>query len=129
MDIEAETLTTFEVTPDGRRIRLNAAAADGGPVSLSLPSECLNQLAMTLPRMASEALRRRYNDDSLRIVYPTGAWRIERGAGDGDSFILTLGTPDGFEVSFAIGPDKMDAIENDVRAAREAGAQLRTRIN
>src|ERR1700736_1709975 len=105
MEIEAETLTTFELAPDGSRVRLNGAAADGCPVSLSLPSECLNQLAMTLPRMASEALQRQYNDNALRMVYPACTWRIEPGAGGGDSFILTLGTPDGFEVSFAIGRD------------------------
>jgi len=84
---------------------------------------------MTLPRMASEALRRQHNDDRLRVVYPAGAWRIEPGAGHGDSFILTLGTPDGFEVSFAIGLEKMSALETDVRDARYAQTQPRTHIN
>ena len=129
MDIEAETLTTFEVNPEGTRVRLNGAAADGRPVSFSLPSDCLNQLTMTLPRIASEALKRRHKDDSLRIVYPAGAWRIEQGCGDGDSFILTLATPDGFEVSFAIRPDKMTAIEADVRKARLAQTQTERRVN
>ena len=129
MDIEAETLTTFEINPDGTRVRMNGAAADGRPVSLSLPSECVNQLAMTLPRMASEALRRRYKDDSLRVVYPAAAWRIEQGHGDGDSLILTLGTPDGFEVSFAIGPEKMSAIEAEVRKARRAERRSERRVN
>jgi hypothetical protein len=129
MEIEAETLTTFELAPDGSRVRLNGAAADGRPVSLSIPSECLNQLAMTLPRMASEAIRRQYNDRALRMVYPARAWRIEPGAGRGDSFILTLGTPDGFEVSFAIGQDQMSALENDVRDAMRAGMRSPNHVN
>ncbi len=118
IDIEAETLTAFDVTPDGVRFRLNAMASDGSPVSLGLPSECLHQLVMSLPRVASEALRRQHNDDSLRVVYPAGGWRIERSSGFDETFILTLSTPDGFEVSFAFGSDKMEAIENSVRNAR-----------
>ena len=35
MNIKAETLTTFELTPDGTRVRLNGMAADGCLMSLS----------------------------------------------------------------------------------------------
>ena len=67
--IEAEALTTFEVTTDGERLTLNAEDSVGEAVSMSLPTACLTQMVLTLPRMAQMALRRRHRDDSLRIVY------------------------------------------------------------
>jgi len=121
--VEAETLTTFEVTGDGSRIRLNATASDGAPVSFSLPTDCLRQMVMTLPRIAIEALRRQHDDSSLRIVYPAGSWHIEQCTAHEGTFIFTLSTPDGFEASFGFGQSKMRALE---RSIRDANARVTT---
>lgn len=99
--IEASALTTFEVTPDGARVRLHVRDGEGRAGMLSLPAETLLQLIMTLPRMAEQVFRRRFRDDSLRVVYPVGGWTIE-GSSEPGKLILTLRTPDGFEVSFAL---------------------------
>jgi hypothetical protein len=101
-DIEADSLTTFEVAPDGSRVCFHAKAADGKPVSMSLPAEALTQMVMSLPRIVLMALRRRHANNDLRIVYPTGDWQIEKSVESDDTFIVTLSTPDGFEVSFAL---------------------------
>ena len=103
-EIEGKTLTSFQVSPDGTQFRLNLRDSEGGPASITLPTDCLNQLVMTMPRIAAEALRLRYRDNSLRLVYPISDWTIESALGD-PKFILTLRTPDGFEIAFAIGQE------------------------
>lgn len=85
LDIEAETLTTFEIADDGSRVRILAKTADGTPASVSLPADCLSQLMMTLPRIALQALHRRLHDATLRIVYPAATWTIERNTERGDA--------------------------------------------
>jgi hypothetical protein len=83
--------------------------ANGKPGSLSLPTECLHALIMTLPRMMTQALLARYGDDSLRLVYPAEAVRIERSP-DPNTFIMTLVTPDGFAVSFSLSKQQLRAL-------------------
>jgi hypothetical protein len=100
-DIEAADLTTFEIAPDGSRFRICVVDIEGQPASLGLPTDCLPNLIMTLPRMAAQALRARNRGDSLRIVYPADRLRLEQGDVAG-ILILTLTTPDGFEVSFGV---------------------------
>ncbi len=129
MDIDAEALTTFEVTPDGTRVRLNARDADGGDVSFSLPIGCVSQMVMTLPRIAQEAVRRFHGDETLKIVYPAGDWTVERSAHDPDTYIVSLGTPDGFAVSFALSPAKMSEMGRSIRDVLDQPSRQGTRLN
>ena len=55
---------------------------------------------MTLPRMASNAIKRAHNDSAMRITYPATNFQIE--LSPGNVRILTIGTPDGFTVSFSL---------------------------
>jgi hypothetical protein len=57
-------------------------------------------LLMTLPRMASNAIKRAHNDSAMRITYPATTFQIE--LSPGNVRILTIGTPDGFTVSFSL---------------------------
>lgn len=115
-EIAAEHLLSFDVAVDGSRFRMTFGRADGTTGAISLPSDCLQALVMTLPRMMTEALRARHRDDSLRLVYPAASIRIEQ-ASDPGKLIVTFGTPDGFEVSFALGEPQMQALER-ARAER-----------
>ena len=60
--IRAERLTTFEVSPDGSRFCLHVADAGGAPHGLSLPAGRLIPLIMTLPEVASRALKAKLAD-------------------------------------------------------------------
>ena len=104
--IRGSALRDCSVEPDGTRIRLGLFDAAGVPTDVTRPSECLTQLVMTLPQLAAEALRRRFRDDTLRLVYPLGDWRLES-TPDGSGLILTLGTADGFSVSFVLPPERL----------------------
>lgn len=127
--ITAETLQSFHVAADGTRFQMNVADAAGRPMSMNLPTDCLRQMLMTLPSLVSQALRRQYDNDSLRLVYPVGGWRIESADMAQQRFILTLATPDGFEVSFAFEPRQLMQIEHSVRTARETEPAADATIN
>jgi hypothetical protein len=117
--ILGDRLTTFEIAPDGSRFCMNVTDEAGQLCGLSLPAECLTQLIMTLPEMASKALKMRYGDESLRVVYPLGEMRIEAAHVEGVT-ILTLATQDGFTVSFGLTEQDLKRLENTARDARGA---------
>ena len=108
-DLIGEELIAYEVAGDGSWFRMTFNCANGKPGSLSLPTECLHALIMTLPRMMTQALSAQYGDDSLRLVYPAETVRIERSP-DPNIFITTLVTPDGFAVSFSLSGQQLRAL-------------------
>ena len=55
---------------------------------------------MTLPQLLTFALKAKTGDDSARYVFTLAQWRLE--AATDSRLIITLGTPDGFEVSFCM---------------------------
>src|SRR5438034_11761521 len=101
--IRGVQLTTFDLTPDGESVSIHVTDDQGSPTTLVLPSECLHALMMTLPEIVRRSLQARFHDPSMRVVYPVGSWNIERSAVPGN-VIITLGTPDGFSVSFGLSP-------------------------
>lgn len=98
-DLVGQALTTFDVASDGQHFKVNFVCKDCTHGSLSLPTECLKQLVMTLPRLMTLALQARYKDESLRVVYPVEEMRILQSL-DSAAIIVTLVTHDRFEVSF-----------------------------
>ena len=99
--IRGQRLTTFDVTPDGESFSLNVTDDKDRPATLVLPSDCLNELMMTLPEMVRRSLQARFHDASMRVVYPVGSWNVEPSINPA-SVVVTLRTPDGFAVSFGI---------------------------
>jgi hypothetical protein len=115
-DLIGEELIAYEVAGDGSWFRMTVKCANGKSASLSLPTESLRALMMTLPRMMTQALSARYGDDSLRLVYPAEAVRIERSA-DPNAFIMTLATPDGFAVSFSLSGQQLRVLSESAMNA------------
>ena len=99
--IHGEQLSAWAVLADGTQVRMDFVGTDGSARRLVLPFDLAASLLMTLPRMLQTALDARFPDGSLRFVQRLGGWQIEQAAGNGD-LILKLGTPDGFEVAFAL---------------------------
>jgi|SoiMethySBSTD1v2_1073268.scaffolds.fasta_scaffold266416_2 hypothetical protein len=115
--INGVTLTNFVVSPDGSMISINVIDENSEPGSLILPSESLQSLIMSMPEMMQQALRRRYRDPSLRLVYPLGNWHLETSTEPG-KLILTLSTSDGFAVSFAVTAGELRQFANTAKRAR-----------
>jgi hypothetical protein len=108
-EIVAKELIAYDIASDGNWFRMSFGCANGKRCSLSLPTECLMGLIMTLPRMMTQALSARFGDDRLRLVYPAEKVIIE-GSPDPNIFIVTLTTPDGFTVSFSLSRQQLDAL-------------------
>ena len=101
-ELRVQSLTTAEIALDGQHIRLNVIDTRARPASLTLPTQCVHQLIMTLPQLLSKALKAETSDDSARAVFPLGAWRLEQTA-EFYVYIFSLTTPDGFDVAFSLG--------------------------
>jgi hypothetical protein len=100
-------------------ISINVIDENSQPGSLVLPSESLRSLIMSMPEMMQQALRRRYRDPSLRLVFPLGNWSLETSTEPG-KLILTLSTSDGFAVSFAVTPNELKQLANAGKRACHA---------
>lgn len=109
MEIVGRSLTTCQVDPSGESFRLNLESEDGTAASVVLPADCLRSLLMTLPALIERMLKARYQDNTLKLVYPTGSWSLQQASGS-DQTILTLSTPDGFAVAFALSPRDADGL-------------------
>ena len=101
MLIEATSLTVCEVSDDGQAVRLNLLDREGRAVAVTLPLACVSSLIMTLPAIQTQALRTAHADPSLRVAYPAERWALER-SDEGGCLLLTLSTPDGFQVCFSL---------------------------
>ena len=108
-EIVGKELIAYDIASDGNWFRMSFSCFNGKRGSLSLPTECLMALIMTLPRMMTQALSAQSGDDRLRLVYPAEEVHIE-GSPDPDTFIVTLTTPDGFTVSFSLSRRQLDGL-------------------
>ena len=100
-EVCVQSLLTTEVAVDGQRIRLNFIDTDTRQASLTLPTNCVHQLVMTLPQLLSKAIKAETADDAARATFTLGAWRVEQAAEPG-VYILSMITPDGFDVAFTL---------------------------
>jgi len=118
--IYGRNLTTFCVSPDGQSFAIQVTDEQAQSSALILPTECLNALLMTLPDIMKRSLQQRFPDQTMRVVYPVGSWEVEGGSPPG-TVIVTLRTPDGFEVSFALGALELLRVANQgANASAEA---------
>jgi hypothetical protein len=126
-EIDVGSLGTCQISSDGHWIRLNLRDTRGNPVPLNLTLSSVQQLLMRLPRLLSRAFQAQYADASMRAVFPLSDWRLETGARS-ENFILTMTTPDGFEVSFSIGARALAQIASAVEDPGCLAKRGRTRL-
>ena len=93
-EIEVQRLINFETATDGTAVKLVVCDVANRKIGIILTIETLSALLMTLPAIASSAVKRVHNDPSMRITYPLREFEIE--LGPDNLRILTIGTPDGF---------------------------------
>src|SRR5271167_2325656 len=91
-DIEVRELDSVLVSADGRRLRLRVRDQAGRTVCFWLPANWLNSILKALPRSSDSG-----------VVHPLDSWSIDR-TPNGQDLVLTLRTPQGQAVSFAIKP-------------------------
>jgi hypothetical protein len=94
-------LTTCDVLRDGQAIRLDLVDQSGADVSLQLPFDQAQAIAMTLPSLLTRALKSLTGSATARYVFPLDHWTVESTNGN-DGLLLTFATDDGFQVCFGI---------------------------
>jgi hypothetical protein len=102
MIIRCSKLTTCRAFDHGETVKLEFLDQRGNPISLLLSFEDAESIAMTLPRLLTQAVKAQTAQDNARYVFALGQWLLEGVEEDRQSLILTLATADGFEVSFRI---------------------------
>lgn len=95
------SLTTCGVLKGGQGITLGLVDESGTEVTIQLPFDQAQAVAMTLPGLLTRALRSLTGEETARYVFSLDAWLVEQ-SNDREGLILTLGTPDGFQVSFNV---------------------------
>jgi hypothetical protein len=123
MEIETQSLTTFEVAPDGGAISLGFVDQEGRPATIRLSLNQVGALVMTLPGLIDKALQTRFGDTSLRYAYPLASWSIEQ-ATDPRQTMVTLRTSDGFSVCFSIPREQLSQL-GDAMVAQPAPVHVR----
>src|SRR5262249_24236785 len=103
MIINCSMLTTCHAVRNGEIVMLEFIDEDGRSISLRLAFEHAQSIAMTLPRLLTQAVKAQSGQDNARYVFPLGEWTLEGIEGE-QSVIPTLKTEDGFEVSFRMPP-------------------------
>ena len=121
--IDIKSLAKFEIGEDGISISLLVEDISGRSVRLVFPTEVLSSLTMTLPQMLTAAIQRRRNDPSARLVYPLAESKTELST-DFSTRILTLKTPDGFTVSFAVSEQQL----REIGQSHARCGELRSRL-
>lgn len=99
-DIQIDRLINFETAADGTAVRLIIKDSAGETLGIVMTIDTLSSLLMTMPTIASSAVKRAHGDPRVRITYPAEEFQIEEGPDD--LRILTIGTPEGFNVSFSL---------------------------
>ncbi|HEY4041903.1 MAG TPA: hypothetical protein VGM32_08665 [Rhodopila sp.] len=97
-DIDATQLDGVLLSADGTRVRLRIRDQNGQTVSLSLPVKWLNSVQNALPRRPCSA-----------EVIALDSWSLDR-TPNGRDLVLTLRTPEGQAVSFAIKPWQVEGM-------------------
>jgi hypothetical protein len=124
MNIESQSLTAGDVTPDGSAILVGLIDTDGKPATIRLSLNQVGALAMTLPELINKALRSRFNDQSLRYAYPLASWAIEQSS-DSATGMVTLSTTDGFTVCFSMGRELQSELGEALVTEHAAKPSLR----
>ena len=101
MNICGVELTTCGILEDGHVVRLDLVDDKGMAISLRLPFEQAQAVAMTLPSLLTRALKSLTGSPNARYVFPLDRWFVEL-SGQGDGLLLTMATADGFQVSFGL---------------------------
>jgi molybdopterin-binding protein len=95
---------------------------DGYRISAVFAFEHAQSIAMTLPRLLTQAVKAQTGQDSARYVFPLGEWILEGVEGD-QPVILTLKTEDGFKVSFRMPPGAVKSLGSSLQHEADQGAQ------
>ena len=96
--IDATELIGVRMSADGKRLRLRVRDQNGQTVAFSLPTCWFNAMLSAMP-----------NSTGCDTVHSLDSWSMDR-MGNGQDLVLTLRTPEGHAVSFAMKPSQIEGM-------------------
>lgn len=87
--IQGQACTGFDVSPDGKRFRLQLVDQEGQPFMVEFPAAGLASLMKTLPEIQQVTMPRQRGNNVLRVIRRPEAWALERDMAD-ESLLLVL---------------------------------------
>jgi hypothetical protein len=112
---DATELIGVRATPDGKRLKLKVRDENGQTITLTLPASWLNAMLNALPQSSG-----------TDTIHPLDSWSMDR-IGNSQDLVLTLRTPEGQSVSFAMKPwqvEGMATIATYGTAGRTSGTTI-----
>ncbi|PZP54083.1 MAG: hypothetical protein DI595_01205 [Agrobacterium fabrum] len=101
------------MSPEGDKIIIALHSKEGTPQEITLSFDEASALAMTLPRLLTMAMSKRFSDPSLRHVYPVHDYTVEC-ASDQRHVLLTLSCGGGFDIVFGIDVNMVTPLARDL---------------
>jgi hypothetical protein len=96
--IDADELTEVRLSADGTRVLMSLRNDRGDQVSLSMPACCLNAVLSVAPRHAEPGSVHRLDNWTMAV------------ADNGQDLLLTLRSPEGLAISFALKPWQVEGM-------------------
>lgn len=96
--IDADQVTDIRLSEDATRVSMTLLGDQGHQVLLSLPASCLNAVVSVVPRQAAPDVVNRLDSWSMGV------------AENGQDLVLTLRTPEGAAISFALKPWQVEGM-------------------
>ena len=111
-----QVCTGFDVSPDGKRFRLQLVDQEGQPFMVEFPAAGLASLMKTLPEIQQVTLPRLRGNNALRVIRRPEAWALERDMAD-ESLLLVL-IADGVEWCFNLDDEEVFKMASYLRDER-----------
>lgn len=115
------------VSSDGDKIIIALQSKGGKSQEVVLSFDEASALAMTLPRLLTTAMSRRFPDAAMRHVYPVRNYIVEC-ASDRRHVLLTFSCGGGFDVAFGLDVSMIPMLTRDLaggQALLETPSSLR----
>jgi hypothetical protein len=96
--IDGTELIDVRMAPDGKHLRLRLRDQSGQALTFSLPACWLGKMLNALPPSSG-----------TETIHPLDSWSMDR-APDSQDLVLTLRTPEGQAVSFAMKPWQVEGM-------------------
>jgi hypothetical protein len=112
--IDAAQLTEAGLSSDGTRVNLTLVDDAGSKTLLSLPAGCLNKVLTTLPDRPDPG-----------AVHRLDSWNMAVSE-SGQDLLLTLRTPEGVAISFALKPWQVEGMATLATYGRTRPTQVGT---
>lgn len=112
--VRVAALTTCEAAQRGEKLRLRMLDEVACELAPELPAGLASSLILTLPHLIEKCMQQ-LRGRATRLLFPLRCWMLESSAETGD-FILSLQTPDGFKVAFAVPSDDARALAEALKA-------------